>query len=135
MKCVNCALWIKLITLIAFIFIFISLIILIITPSYYLYEISIYTIYPWYFWFFIIGAIFSGQLIIFIDIFYNYFNKNKYICLWGVIAIIIPIFIVFAIPVIRGYPTYGFGDHLTHIGIIKDILSFGTFQEDVFYYL
>jgi hypothetical protein len=133
MKLIKSEITNKIITIIAFTFIIISLIIILITPSADIYEISIYNAYPWYFWFFIIAAIFIGQLIIFIDVFYDSTeNKNK-VWLLGATTIIIPIIIVLTLPVIRGYPTYGFGDHLTHIGIIKDILQFGNIPLDNFY--
>ncbi|MBE3089004.1 MAG: hypothetical protein IMZ41_01860 [Actinobacteria bacterium] len=123
----------KMMAIIAFTCIIISLIIIIITPPANIYEISIYNVYPWYFWFLITAAIFIGQLIIFIDVFYDSpENKNK-VWLLGATTIIIPIIIVLTLPVIRGYPTYGFGDHLTHIGIIKDIIQFGNIPQDNFY--
>ena len=123
----------KMMAVIAFICIIISLIIISITPSAKIYEISIYDVYPWYFWFFIMAAIIIGQLIIFIDVFYDSSENTNKVWLLGVLAIIIPIIIIRALPFIRGYPTYGLGDHLTHVGMIKDILKFGTILKDTFY--
>ena len=121
----------KIMALFAFFCIIISLIIIIFTPQANIYEISIYNAYPWYFWLFIITSIIIGQLIIFIDVFYS-LAQNR-VWLLGAISILIPIAVVLLLPIIRGYPTYGFGDHLTHIGIIKDILQFGNIAQDNFY--
>jgi hypothetical protein len=123
----------KLIALVALLCIIISLTIIIIAPRANGYEISIYTAYPWYFWLLIIVSIFFGQLIILLDIFYNSEDQNKRIWLIGIIAIIIPIIILIFMPYFRGYMTYGRGDHLTHIGIIKNILQTGMIDKEIFY--
>jgi len=121
------------IAIIAFICIILSLLIIIITPPAAYYEISIYNVYPWYFWFFMLTAIFLGQLIVLKDIFYRVSEKNNKSWLLGISIILIPIVIFLALPLIRGYPTYGFGDHLSHIGEVKDILQYGTIADNNFY--
>jgi len=124
---------IKILAIMSFLCVIISLIIILITPSANIYEISIYNAYPWYFWFFIIISIFIGQLIIFKNFINNFSeNKNK-IWLLGLLAILIPIIILLTLHIIRGYPTYGLGDHLYHIGEIKDILRFGYIGQENFY--
>jgi len=123
----------KIIAIIAFTFIFISLVIIYYTPPAVNYEISIYNVYPWYFWFFMLATIFVGQLIILKDIICESLEKKNGDWLLGLIVILIPIIILIFMPVFRGYPTYSTGDSFFHIGVIKDILQFGTIQEDIFY--
>jgi len=119
--------------IIAFTCIIISLIIIVITPPAAGYEISIYNAYPWYFWFFMLTAIFLGQLIVLKDIFCRLLKKNNNSWLLGIIIILFPVVIFLFLPIIRGYPTYGFGDHLYHIGEVKDILQYGSIAENNFY--
>lgn len=123
----------KIIAIIAFTCIIISLVIIIVTPPATGYEISIYYVYPWYFWLLIITSIFLGQVFILIDIFYKSIDQNHRTWFIGIIAIIIPIIILLFMLYVRGYFTYGRGDHLTHIGIIKDIINTGHIQMDNFY--
>lgn len=123
----------KVMAIIAFSFIILSLIIIVYTQPALFYEISIYNAYPWYFWFFMLAAIFIGQLIVFKDVFYESLEKKYKGWLLGLIAILIPIIILLFLPIIRGYPTYGTGDHLYHIGEVKDILQFGNIGQNNFY--
>jgi len=123
----------KVLAIIAFSFIILLLIIIIKTPPAFNYEISMYGAYPWYFWFLMLATVFIGQLIIFKVIFYKSSEKQYKGLLLGVIAILIPIIILLVLPIIRGYPTYGRGDHLSHIGEIKDIIQFGNIGQDNFY--
>jgi hypothetical protein len=123
----------KTLAIIAFICIIISLLIIVITPSTVSYEISIYNAYPWYFWFFMITTIFLGQLIVLKDVFNKSLEKNNKSWLIGIVVILFPVVILIFIPFIRGYPTYGYGDHLTHIGEVKDILQYGSIAKNNFY--
>jgi len=119
--------------IIAFICIILSLLIITFTPPAAYYEISIYNGYSWYFWFFILTSIFLGQLIILKDVYYKTSQKKYKDWLLGIIIILIPMVIFLFLPIIRGYPTYGFGDHLTHIGEVKDILQDGHIAKNNFY--
>jgi hypothetical protein len=123
----------KTIMIIAFLCIILALIIIIITPPAAGYEISIYNAFPWYLWLLIIVSIFLGQMIVFIDIFYNSPEENNRMWFIGIIAIMIPVIILLFLTYIRGYPIYGRGDHLTHIGWIKGIIDTGTIQKSNFY--
>jgi hypothetical protein len=123
----------KIIGIIAFICIIISLIIIIITPPAKSYELSIYSVYPMYFWFLLVIEVFLGQLIILKDVIYGTSEKKNNSWLLGIIIILIPIFILLYLPLIRGYATYGFGDHLSHIGEVKDVLQGGIVGKTNFY--
>ncbi len=133
MKFINSDIIEKILAIIAFFFVILSLRIIAITPPAFIYEISIYNAYPWYFWFFMLATIFIGQLIVFKDVFYGSSEKKYKGWLLGLIAILIPIIILLFLPIIKGYPTYGTGDHLYHIGEVKDILQCGNFGENNFY--
>lgn len=123
----------KIIAIIAFTCIIIFLLIIIFTPPATGYELSIYNAYPWYFWLFLLITIFLGQLIILKYVFYRLLEKKDTSWLLGIVIFLIPIIILLCLPIIRGYPTYGFGDHLTHIGDVKDIIQYGAVGKNNFY--
>ena len=121
----------KIITIIAFIFIILASIIIAKTPPASDYEISIYDAYPGYFWVFIITSIFMGQIILLKSAFSS--DKNDKIWVSGFLAILTTNVILLFMPFIRGYATYGRGDVLSHIGYIKDILRTASFGTNNFY--
>jgi hypothetical protein len=120
----------KILSILAFIFIFFALAIIVITPPAKGYELSIYNAYAWYFWFFILLSIFFGVGII---IYEALTEKKSNWWLMGFIIIIISYIIFLAIPFFRGYEFYGKGDTLDHIGWMKDIINTGYIGSDDFY--
>ena len=122
---------IKIIAIIAFIFITLTLLIITRTPPASGYEISIYDVYPWYFWVFIITSIFMGQIILVRSALAP--DKNNRLWIFGFLAILTTNIILLFMPFIRGYATYGRGDVLTHIGYIKDILRTASIGTNNFY--
>ena len=123
---------IKAIALIAFIFITLALTIIARTPPASGYEISIYDAYPHYFWYFLLAGITCGLCILVHQAFAEDEEKTKWWIL-GFSAILLTNFIILLLPIFRGYAFYGRGDELTHLGIIKDIISTGHFGKDNFY--
>jgi len=121
---------IKILSILAFLFIEFTLIIISTTPSASGYELSIYNTYPWYFWFFILMSIFCGVVII---IYSALTEKISNWWLLGLIIIIISDIIFLAVPFFRGYVLYGKGDTLDHIGWMKDIINTGNIGSDDFY--
>jgi len=102
-----------------------SLFIIAETPPASGYEISIYAAYPWYLWVFITGIFIFGISVTLYRVFFvsgNSFN-SKLLYIW--LTILLAYFILFLLPFFRGYPAYGRGDTLSHIGYIKDILHTG----------
>ncbi len=76
---------------------------------------------------FIIGILgFSPLLYLFV----TRLTKSPYFswkCVYGLLIIAIMTWLIFeSFPNIHGYLTFGSGDTLTHLGIIKDILQFGN---------
>jgi hypothetical protein len=122
---------IKIIAIVAFIFIILALTIITKTPPASGYEISIYDAYPWYFWVFIITSIFMGQIILMRGTLSSDKTDNPWF--FGFFAIITTNIILLFMPFIRGYATYGRGDVLSHIGYIKDILRTASFGTDNYY--
>lgn len=121
----------KVTSIIAFSFIMLSIAVIIKTSPSAGYEISIYEIYPWYFWAFIIASIFLGQMVLLIWVFSPEINNNYWVI--GFLGILITNTVLVFMPFIRGYTTYGRGDVLTHIGIIKDILNTASIGTNNFY--
>ena len=87
------------------------------------YEISLYGAYPRYFWVALIVTIFSGQLVILGSAIYGRERDRSWV--FGVALILASDAILFLMPYIRGYPIYGRGDVLTHIGYVRDLSEVG----------
>jgi hypothetical protein len=122
----------KILSIVAFFCIIVALTIIVVTPSSCGYEISIYDAFPWYFWVFLILSIAIGQIIIFFNVFNDDIKGNK-VWIIGIMLILIAVTIMISMPFIRGYLTYGTGDHLTHLGATKDILYSGSIEQNDFY--
>ena len=122
----------KILGIMAFIFIILALTVIARTPSASGYELSIYEAFPLYFWIFLIGAIFTGIVIILQEIF-----KNKKTNLWifGFIAVLIGNTIFLLLPVFRGYCIIGGpnADIFSHIGWIREIAQSGHVGINNFY--
>ena len=121
---------IKIIAIVAFIFIILVLTIIAKTPSASGYELSIYDAYPLYFWVFICISIACGILILM----YQAFTEQK--SNWWFIGLCIVIFsnaIFLGLPFFRGYFIYPKGDALTHLGMMKDIITTGYIGKDNYY--
>ena len=115
---------IKITAIIAFIFVILALTIIARTPPASGYELSIYDAYPWYFWVLIVSVF---LLVISITLYRIFFTTtsidSNWLYVW--LPVLLAYFILFLLPFFRGYPAYGRGDTLTHIGYIKDILATG----------
>lgn len=96
------------------------------------YEISIYDAFPWYFWLLILISSMLSLLIIFFDFIKGNKINNKQ-CLLGILIIVFICFILLSLPYFRGYATYGREDHLSHIGIIREIIINGKIGDNNFY--
>ena len=121
---------IKIVAIIAFIFIISALMIIAKTPPASGYEISIYEAYPWYFWFLLVGAISCGITILVRQAFAE--EKSN----WWSIGLFIIIFtnlIIILLPIFRGYFISSGGDEITHLGLIKDIALTGRAGEQNVY--
>lgn len=114
---------IKILAIIAFIFIILALTIITKTHSASGYEMSIYDTYPQYFWFFVITSIFIGQIVLLRCAFSS--AENDKLWIFGFFSILSANAILLFMPLIRGYEVYGRGDVLTHIGFMNDILRNG----------
>lgn len=88
------------------------------------YEISLYGAYPQFFWVALIVAIFSGQLVILGSAIYGGERDRTWV--FGVALILVSNAILLLMPYIRGYPIYGRGDVLTHVGYVKDLTEVGV---------
>ena len=114
---------IKIIAIIAFIFVTLTLIVITKTPPASGYELSIYYAYPWYFWVFICISINSGILILLHQAFSE--QKSNW-WLMGLCIVILSDAIFLGLPLFRGYFIFPKGDALTHLGMMKDILTTGS---------
>ncbi len=91
------------------------------------YEDSIYSNIPLIVWIFLFLSIICGISLMTI------FNRRESYWLAGLAIILLNNMLVLLMPVLKGYVLYGKYDPLTHIGKIKDILSYGYFEKDNFY--
>ncbi len=120
----------KIFSILSYFLITISLFIIIQTPLANGYEISIYNAYPWYFWVLITFILLLSTFLSLYMFFWGHkFNTNKaFIHIWG--PSFLSIFLVMILPYLRGYPIYGRGDTLSHIGFINDIITYGHTYQD-----
>jgi len=109
----------KIISIISFFLILFLLIIIFLVGPAASYEFSIYDAYPWYFWFFLFSAVICAYVVIIVPIIVQ--SKKNY-WLFGLCSILISNAILLFMPVIRGYYFSDYGDILTHIGYMRDIL-------------
>ena len=112
----------KIISIIAFIFITLALTIIAKTPPASGYEVSIYDAYPWYFWFFIISSIFLGLLI---QTKYIFSEKESNFWYIGLFVVVFTTVIIFLLPIFRDYYTIGRADLLSHLGFTKTVIVTG----------
>lgn len=88
------------------------------------YEISLYQTYPWYYWVAVIGAVVIGLVLILEGAFDGEVD-DRYWQLGMFLVLLTYAFLLFA-PYVRGYPVYGRGDVLTHVGYVKSIAQTGS---------
>ncbi len=113
-----------LLSFLSFMFIILFLLITLRVPSSNGYEFSIYDRYPWYFWVLIFLSYVTGYMAIIKESIHINHNTNKY-WIFGFIAILlVDLYLLFLPTLVRGYVVYGRGDVLSHIGYVKDILSY-----------
>jgi len=93
------------------------------------YEISIYTAYPCYLWCFILIPLFCGIIVLL----YSSFEKKSIFMYSSILLIILSNLIILLLPLFRNYFLNSFGDEVSHLGMIKDILVNGMIGKDNFY--
>lgn len=111
----------KIISIVLFSFISIA-IILIAKNTVTRYELSIYTSMPSSFWILLTTIIMGGIGIVI----YQIKEKNGWQI--GLLLVLLGNLIIVLLPYLRGYIFPCSGDHLTHLGYVKDILQTGKFS-------
>lgn len=95
------------------------------------YELSFYNGIPQIAWFFLLVASFSGVYIGIYEIYTRHCCvSNTWIC--GLVIILISRVNFLLIPYSRGYIGWR-GDHMTHVGFVKDLISHPNISIDNFY--
>jgi len=122
----------KILSIVSFVLLILVLLLIAETPTASGYELSIYDVYPCYLWIFFIGAIFSGILILILEVFNE--KKTNY-WIFGFFVILIGNIILLLFPLFRGYCFYGgaSADLFSHMGWIKEISLLGHVGNDNFY--
>lgn len=87
------------------------------------YEISLYRVYPWHFWGALVVALFIGKAVIVGSKMYAAPDDRSWV--FGLGLVLVSGGVLLFIPVVRGYPVFGRGDVLTHIGFVHDITEIG----------
>jgi len=119
----------KIISIISFFLILFLLIIIFQVGPAASYEFSIYDAYPWYFWVFLFSAVICAYVVIIVPVIVQ--SKKNY-WLFGLCSILISNAILLFMPVIRGYYFSDYGDILTHIGYMKDILHTSSIGQNFY---
>lgn len=100
------------------------------TPPAPAFEMSIYDAYPWYFWALAVLALLIGHYAVLEHVF-----RERTDGTWrlGVLLILVVEALLLLLPYFRGYPVFGRGDVLTHVGQIQTIMATGVAgQEDIY---
>ena len=92
------------------------------------YELSIYAHTPTLVWAFLIISFVGGVTIIIHQVATKGY-KNSHLWLIGFLILILAHISLLCLPFIRGYFIWG-GDNITHLGLVKDVLSTGHFSSD-----
>lgn len=92
------------------------------------YEISLYRVYPAFFWILIVGAILTGLLVIVGSA--SVSEDRSW--MFGLSLVLQSTALLLLLPIIRGYRTYGRSDPMTHIGFIRDIVTIGGIESNMY---
>ncbi|MHB1041648.1 MAG: hypothetical protein ACYC0Q_02290 [Eubacteriales bacterium] len=95
------------------------------------YELSIYSSTPSLVWFLLFISFIGGISIIIHQIATKEYRNSHY-WLIGLLILIISRISLLYLPYIRGYISWR-GDNITHLGLVKDVLSSGQFAIDNYY--
>lgn len=93
------------------------------------YEISIYRAYPLIFWVLLITVNICGSIAAVIRL---HSGKRKAVYP-GIVVLILGNILLLSLPLFRGYPVYGTGDILSHIGGMRIIVGQSSLPESNFY--
>lgn len=93
------------------------------TPSASAYEMSIYEAYPWYFWALAVLALLIGHYAVLERAFRGESERGAWRL--GLLLILVVEALLLLLPYFRGYPVFGRGDVLTHVGQIVTIQATG----------
>lgn len=97
--------------------------VVILTPSASQYEFSIYGTYPAVVWILGAGTLFLGQAIVLRAAFAGDRGPSRW---WlGLLLVLVVEAVLLLMPYFRGYPVYGRGDVLTHVGFVRSIHASG----------
>lgn len=97
--------------------------VVILTPPAPAYEFSIYAAYPWFFWAIAAGTLFLGQAVVLRAAFDTDDGPSRW---WlGLVLVLLVEALLLLMPYFRGYPVYGRGDALTHVGFVRSIHASG----------
>lgn len=101
------------------------------TPPANVYEMSIYEAYPWYFWVLAMIALLIGHYAVLERVFGGETERGAWRL--GLILILVVEALLLLLPYFRGYPVFGRGDVLTHVGQIVSIQATGIAgQQDIY---
>lgn len=101
------------------------------TPPANAYEMSIYEAYPWYFWALAIVALLIGHYAVLERVFGGDAERGAWRL--GLLLILVVEALLLLLPYFRGYPVFGRGDVLTHVGQIVSIQATGIAgQQDIY---
>ncbi|MDS0299657.1 hypothetical protein NDI76_12985 [Halogeometricum sp. S1BR25-6] len=101
------------------------------TPSASAYEMSIYEAYPWYFWALAVLALLIGHYAVLERVFGGESDSGAWRL--GLLLILVVEALLLLLPYFRGYPVFGRGDVLTHVGQIVTIQATGVAgQQDIY---
>jgi hypothetical protein len=103
---------------------------ILVTPPAAGYELSVYNAFPFYFWIVMPLSIICGILLLIVS---SFSKDTSYWWLAGLGLVIFSNCILLGLPFFRGYGFWPQGDGLTHIGMMKDIITTNQIGAGNFY--
>ncbi|SFR67249.1 hypothetical protein [Halogeometricum limi] len=101
------------------------------TPPAPAYEMSIYEAYPWYFWGMAMVALLIGHYAVVEHVLQDRSGDSTWRL--GLLLILVVEALLLLLPYFRGYPVYGRGDVLTHVGQVISIQATGMAGQENIY--
>ena len=120
----------KILAIAGFLCITAALCVVVVRPPVAGYEMSIYDAYPWYFWLAVCTGLSCGILIVLRQ---ALTEEGSNWWLVGLLIIVMANSVVLLLPFFHGYLVYGRNDALSHLMVVKDIVSAGKVAAHDYY--
>lgn len=92
------------------------------------YEISLYRAFPAHFWLLVVGALFTGSLVIV----GSARTSGDDTWVFGLLVVLATDGLLLLLPYVRGYRMFGRSDAMSHLGYVQDIANVGGVSGNIY---